>query len=115
MTPSAAALYPLWRPFALVWNLRFSLQDQPSHPESLFRHPLTVKRQRLRRAAVPQEGGGTGCASAARYESHLGYWRWGHSRRVKRLLRYPPDLQDAAVQKVLQQAEALSSEWMTAA
>jgi type I restriction enzyme R subunit len=34
---------------------------------------------------------------------------------VKRILRkygYPPDLQDAAVQTVLQQAEALSSEWM---
>ena len=33
---------------------------------------------------------------------------------VKRILRkygYPPDLQDAAVQVVLQQAEALSSEW----
>jgi type I restriction enzyme R subunit len=33
---------------------------------------------------------------------------------VKRLLRkygYPPDLQDAAVQNVLQQAEALSVEW----
>jgi len=33
---------------------------------------------------------------------------------VKRLLRkygYPPDLQDAAVQKVLQQAEALSGDW----
>lgn len=33
---------------------------------------------------------------------------------VKRILRkygYPPDLQDAAVQMVLQQAEALSSEW----
>ena len=33
---------------------------------------------------------------------------------VKRLLRkygYPPDFQDAAVQKVLQQAEALSAEW----
>ena len=38
-----------------------------------------------------------------------------HIRRlVKRLLRkygYPPDLQDAAVQNVLQQAEALSAEW----
>jgi len=36
-------------------------------------------------------------------------------RHVKRLLRkygYPPDLQDAAVQNVLQQAEALSAEWM---
>jgi type I restriction enzyme R subunit len=36
---------------------------------------------------------------------------------VKRLLRkygYPPDLQDAAVQKVLQQAEALSADWATA-
>jgi len=35
-------------------------------------------------------------------------------RHVKRLLRkygYPPDLQDAAVQNVLQQAEALSMEW----
>jgi type I restriction enzyme R subunit len=35
-------------------------------------------------------------------------------RHVKRLLRkygYPPDLQDAAVQNVLQQAEALSTEW----
>lgn len=35
-------------------------------------------------------------------------------RHVKRLLRkygYPPDLQDAAVQNVLQQAEALSLDW----
>jgi type I restriction enzyme R subunit len=35
---------------------------------------------------------------------------------VKRLLRkygYPPDLQHAAVQKVLQQAEALSADWVT--
>jgi type I restriction enzyme R subunit len=35
-------------------------------------------------------------------------------RHVKRLLRkygYPPDLQDAAVRNVLQQAEALSAEW----
>jgi type I restriction enzyme R subunit len=35
---------------------------------------------------------------------------------VKRLLRkygYPPDLQDIAVQNVLQQAEALSAEWAT--
>jgi hypothetical protein len=35
-------------------------------------------------------------------------------RHVKRLLQkygYPPDLQDAAVQNVLQQAEALSAEW----
>ena len=33
---------------------------------------------------------------------------------VKRILRkygYPPDLQDTAVQMVLQQAEALSSQW----
>ena len=33
---------------------------------------------------------------------------------VKRILRkhgYPPDLQDAAVQTVLQQAEALSAQW----
>jgi type I restriction enzyme R subunit len=39
-------------------------------------------------------------------------------RHVKRLLRkygYPPDLQDAAVQNVLQQAEALSAEWTAAA
>jgi type I restriction enzyme, R subunit len=38
-------------------------------------------------------------------------------RHVKRLLRkygYPPDLQDAAVQNVLQQAEALSAEWAMA-
>lgn len=36
---------------------------------------------------------------------------------VKRILRkygYPPDMQDAAVQTVLQQAEVLSSEWATA-
>lgn len=36
---------------------------------------------------------------------------------VKRILRkygYPPDLQDAAVQEVLQQAEALSAEWAAA-
>jgi type I restriction enzyme, R subunit len=35
-------------------------------------------------------------------------------RHVKRLLGkngYPPDRQDAAVQNVLQQAEALSAEW----
>ena len=35
---------------------------------------------------------------------------------VKRILRkygYPPDLQDAAVQTVLQQAEALSAAWAT--
>ena len=34
---------------------------------------------------------------------------------VKRILRkygYPPDLQDAAVQTVLRQAEALSSQWV---
>jgi type I restriction enzyme, R subunit len=34
---------------------------------------------------------------------------------VKRILRkygYPPDLQNAAIQNVLQQAEALSSSWM---
>jgi type I restriction enzyme R subunit len=33
---------------------------------------------------------------------------------VKKILRkygYPPDLQDAAVQTVLQQAEALSADW----
>jgi len=38
-------------------------------------------------------------------------------RHVKRLLRntaYPPDLQDAAVQNVRQQAEALSSDWVEA-
>jgi len=36
---------------------------------------------------------------------------------VKRILRkhgYPPDLQDSAVQTVLQQAEALSSSWVDA-
>ena len=36
---------------------------------------------------------------------------------VKRILRkygYPPDLQDAAVQTVLQQAEALSEAWVAA-
>ena len=35
-------------------------------------------------------------------------------RLVKHILRhygYPPDLQDAAVQTVLQQAEALSTQW----
>ena len=38
--------------------------------------------------------------------------------RVLRILRkygYPPDLQDAAIQTVLQQAEVLSSEWARAA
>ena len=37
---------------------------------------------------------------------------------VKRILRhhgYPPDLQNAAVQTVLQQAEALSAQWATGA
>ncbi|MBV8094389.1 MAG: DUF3387 domain-containing protein, partial [Acetobacteraceae bacterium] len=37
---------------------------------------------------------------------------------VKRILRkygYPPDLQDSAVQTVLEQAEELSAEWARAA
>ena len=34
---------------------------------------------------------------------------------VKRTHEYPPDLQDAAVQKVLQQAEALSADWAATA
>ena len=45
---------------------------------------------------------------------HRGSARANIRRHVKRLLRkygYPPDLQDAAVQNVLQQAEALSAEW----
>ena len=33
-------------------------------------------------------------------------------RRILRKYGYPPDLQDSAVQTVLQQAEALSSEWV---
>ena len=32
-------------------------------------------------------------------------------KRILRRYKYPPDLQDAAVQNVLQQAEALSAEW----
>jgi hypothetical protein len=32
-------------------------------------------------------------------------------KAVGPLVGYPPDLQDAAVQKVLQQAEALSADW----
>ncbi len=34
---------------------------------------------------------------------------WDHS--ILRKYGYPPDLQDKAVQTVLQQAEALSAEW----
>jgi type I restriction enzyme R subunit len=34
-----------------------------------------------------------------------------HVKRLLRKYRYPPDLQDAAVLNVLQQAEALSSQW----
>jgi type I restriction enzyme R subunit len=48
---------------------------------------------------------------------HRGSARANIRRHVKRLLRkygYPPDLQDAAVQNVLQQAEALSAEWAVA-
>ena len=54
------------------------------------------------------------------YEYFLGGFAGSEAARarirvlVKRLLRkygYPPDLQDAAVQKVLQQAEALSADW----
>ena len=36
--------------------------------------------------------------------------------RVKRILRkhgYPPDLQDATIQTMLRQAEALSAQWAT--
>ncbi|MDE2824250.1 MAG: type I restriction endonuclease subunit R [Chloroflexota bacterium] len=35
-------------------------------------------------------------------------------KRILRKYRYPPDLQDAAVQTVLQQAEVLSARWATA-
>lgn len=45
---------------------------------------------------------------------HMGGARANIRRHVKRLLRkygYPPDLQDAAVRNVLQQAEALSAVW----
>ena len=34
-----------------------------------------------------------------------------HVEPLLRKRRYPPDLQDAAVQNVLQQAEAPSAEW----
>ena len=34
-----------------------------------------------------------------------------HVKRLLRIYGYPPDLQDAAVQNVLAQAEALSAEW----
>jgi hypothetical protein len=46
---------------------------------------------------------------------------WGISASSGRISRpavkygYPPDLQDAAVQTVLLQAEALSAEWASAA
>ena len=36
-----------------------------------------------------------------------------HVKRYYAKSGYPPDLQDAAVQNVLQQAEALSAEWAT--
>jgi type I restriction enzyme R subunit len=35
-------------------------------------------------------------------------------KRIRKKYGYPPDVQDAAVQVVLQQAEALSAEWATA-
>ena len=38
---------------------------------------------------------------------------WVHVKRLLRKYGYPPDLQDAAIQNVLQQAEALSAEWVT--
>ena len=34
-----------------------------------------------------------------------------HVKRLSQKYGYPPDSQDAAVQNVLQQAEALSAEW----
>lgn len=51
------------------------------------------------------------------------YWQYRESARarirvlVKRILNkygYPPDLQDAAVQTVLKQAEALCADWAVA-
>ena len=48
--------------------------------------------------------------------SHRGSARARMRVLVKRILRhhgYPPDLQNAAVQTVLQQAEALSAQWAT--
>ena len=55
--------------------------------------------------------------SRATGESHLGNLSLERTRMrvlVKRILRkygYPPDLQDAAVRTVLQQAEVLSASW----
>jgi type I restriction enzyme R subunit len=36
------------------------------------------------------------------------------AKKILRKYGYPPDVQDAAVQVVLQQAEALSAEWSAA-
>jgi hypothetical protein len=38
---------------------------------------------------------------------------WVLVKRILRRYRYPPDMQDAAVQTVLVQAEALSAQWAT--
>jgi Domain of unknown function (DUF3387) len=66
---------------------------------------LAAAKERGKRLGGPKQALGAANREAARARMRV---------LVKRLLRkygYPPDLQDAAVQKVLQQAEALSAEW----
>lgn len=70
-----------------------------------FERSLQIMAESMARAAVKVEGLGNAAAGA---EARLRVL-------VKRILRkhgYPPDLQDAAVQTVLRQAETLSANWM---
>ena len=65
---------------------------------------------------MPRDAGGSDVVSVDWMDGEAA--RAGIRVLVKRILRkygYPPDLQDAAVQNVLQQAEALSAEWRRSA
>jgi type I restriction enzyme R subunit len=50
---------------------------------------------------------GTGCLQSVRAKLRL------MVKRILRKYKYPPDLQDAAVELVLQQAQALGENWAT--
>jgi len=87
--------------------------------------PMTIRRRGGRRQIIGPDGAavraGEEVTGVATIRGSISV-DWVHREAararirvlVKRILRkygYPPDLQDAAVQTVLQQAEALSAAW----
>jgi Type I restriction enzyme HindI endonuclease subunit-like, C-terminal len=82
--------------------------------ESGSRPRVRIARAEARQAQVPRDARDGGSDVVSVDWMHREAARARMRVLVKRILRkygYPPDLQDAAVQNVLQQAEALSAEW----